>query len=305
MKAERTMKITSIFGLAVAAVFTITACASTGEPHETSNITQISTTETTTAAPATTTATTSTMTSTTKAVETENKTTTATENTTAAEPSATTAKSAGDELGEFKEYLQDIYNSYPKTDGVPSEDDGYSVIKYQRFAVDDFDGDGEKELIIEDHVKSRSGHDDCNLILKEKDDLYGEIWENVVIENKAFSDVTFRDNGVASAANNGRNTSFPLIDNTEYHILNKNMLSKLNYNMSNSDANYDWSSTLYVLHYYMEGGQIKKLLGSGHEAYFDPKVKTEAEYEQDKALLNGGDVIKVDVKDFTAENIGL
>ena len=78
MKAERTMKITSIFGLAVAAVFTITACASTGEPHETSNITQISTTETTTAAPATTTATTSTMTSTTKVVETETATTTTT-----------------------------------------------------------------------------------------------------------------------------------------------------------------------------------------------------------------------------------
>ena len=173
------------------------------------------------------------------------------------------------------------------------------------FAVDDFDGDGENELIIEGHVKSNSGYDDCNLILKEKDDLYGNLLEDVVIENKSFSDVTFRDNGVASAANNGRNTSFPLIDNTEYHILNKNILSKLNYNMSNSDANYDWSSALYVLHYYMEDGQIKKLLGSGHEAYFEPKLKTEAEYEQDKALLNGGDVIKADVKDFTAENIGL
>ena len=79
------------------------------------------------------------------------------------------------------------------------------------------------------------------------------------------------------------------------------VLEKLNYNLNNF---YDYDST-FILSYSNHDGRIMKSLGSGQDIYFDPVEKTQAEYEADMAILNGGKELDFQVKDFTAENIGL
>ena len=121
------------------------------------------------------------------------------------------------------------------------------------------------------------------------------------VRHEMISDLTFLDNGVAYSTSYGT----ALMDGKSYYIFNRDILPKINYNLSLADFTPD---TLH-LHYYKSDGRIyKELYGQLFgidDGVFDPKEKTQAEYEADKSILESANVMALQVKDFTAENIGL
>lgn len=203
----------------------------------------------------------------------------------------------------FNSYLQNLYKNSITIDGLPGESFGEGKYVYDKYAIADIDNDGADELLIQDKtiVASYDGSAWSNIFKIEE----GETGKpnNCVIPQKGFNEVTFLDNGVAFAAYGEGYDGFRVLDDKEYYLLDKGMLGKLNYNMAN--AYWQPESDVFLVYYYKQDGKIYKELGSGQDIYFDPKEKTESEYEQEKQLLTGGNVINVNVKDFTAENIGL
>ena len=82
-------------------------------------------------------------------------------------------------------------------------------------------------------------------------------------------------------------------------MLDSGLYEKLNYSRDNVGD----GKGLYLL-YFTEGGSIIKQLGTVQDMLFRVE-KTQEQYEADKAILNSGNVIYVQIKDFTAANIGL
>ncbi len=264
-----------------------------------SNTTGTTTSETTATTDETTTATITPTTEADTTVTTETTATTTTEapTTTTIEVPTTTAK-AHPEDDVFMQHLRNLYNAGTK-DGVPAEEGYY---KYQKFAIADFDADGENELMIEHRFEWGDEFEISEMNMYEASSLGKGFHEDAVagLPNTAFSDVTFLDNGVAYSAYSS-NSMQNILDNKKYFLINDEMPSKLHYNMSL--ANFE--SIARVLFYYEENGKIFKSLASAHDILFDPKEKTQAEYEEEKAILNKGKVMDINVKECTAENIGL
>ena len=244
------------------------------------------TTETTTTAETTTT--------------TQETTTTTQETTTTTEAPTTTAK-AHPENDRIMENLRNFYKSHTIVDGVPVDEDG--TTKYTKFAIADFDGDGENEVAI-NHLNDGTnyGMGQVATIIIYNDNIsnndilkrigYSELSDNVYLDNGIayVSDVMIADHN--SRANDG------LKD--RYYIINNSFYEKLNYSKDNiGDQTSD-----YVLSYYEQEGKINKYLHTLHDGLFSVE-KTQAEYESDKAILESGNVMNIEVKEFTAENLGL
>ena len=264
--------------------------ASNNQPVETT------TSETTAAETTTTTAETTTTTVETTTAET---TTTATEapTTTATEAPTTTAK-AHPEDDQIMENLRNFYKSHEKIDGVPlSYFNGYPSHQNTKFAIADFDGDGENEVIFQEIGTTPT--DDVIEYSIPYIKMYeaNSLSDNggiLVVPHEIIYDVTFLDNGVAYTYD------YSCLDNKRYFLINRDLPAKLNYNMS---LTYDADER--ILSYYTNNGRIMKALTSTQDQYFDPKEKTQEQYETEKAILNSGNVIDLQVKDFTAENLGL
>ena len=82
-------------------------------------------------------------------------------------------------------------------------------------------------------------------------------------------------------------------------MIDTSLYGKLNYSRDNVG-----SGKGYYLLYFTEGGSIFKQLGTVQDMMFRVE-KTQEQYEADNAILNSGNVMDVQVKDFTAGNIGL
>ena len=91
------------------------------------------------------------------------------------------------------------------------------------------------------------------------------------------------------------------IGNMKYYILSEDMFPKLNYNLElayyKSDEN--------ILRYVEREGKIMKSLCNYQDCMYDSIEKTQAQYDEEYAILNSGKVMDVEIKDFTAENLGL
>lgn len=257
-----------------------------------------STSETTTTAEETTTVTTTT-TTTVEMTTTTEETTTTTEETTTTTEAPTTVANAHPENDVFMKYLRDYYQSHNLDNGSPSPNE---YVSYTKFAIADFDSDGENELAVEYDVHAEDFTANHIYIYKANNcdfDNFDTVYRSIGYES--FSKVTILDNGVAYA-------DVPLdstFDGKVYFILNDNMLEKLNYNLSSFVSPDGSMPSDYNLYYYIEDGVIKKIIGSGQDSYFPGVEKTQSEYESDLSILKSGNVLNIEIKDFTAENIGL
>ena len=274
------MKKIGIIGLAcLTAGIGLAGCAGSNEqPTEATT-----TAETTTAAETTTTTAETTTT-------TQETTTTAEETTTTTEAPTTTAK-AHPEDDQIMENLRAFYKSHEIVDGVPTEND----VKYAKYAIADFDGDGQNEVMIEMEFDL---YDDINhnlYMYNHDDDINDE--PNRVIYYTIFENVTFCDNGVAYSKHR-RDQS---IDGKEYFILSDKILESLNYNLNN----FHELDAEFILDYFYDEGRIMKHLHTCQDYYFNPVEKTQEQYESDMTIINGGKELDFQIKDFTAENIGL
>ena len=208
------------------------------------------------------------------------------------------AASDSAEDDQIMENLRAFYKSHEIVDGVPARENN---LKYAKYAIADFDGDGQNEVMVETsfiYVDNNIAHE---LYMYDHDQELGLMAERV-LPFQSFSNQTFLDNGVSNRGVNGDNDyANDAIDKKVYFILSDKVLEQLNYNLNN----FYEGSNMFLLYYYENNGKILKTLGGGQEAYFEPKEKTQAEYEADMAILNSGKELDFQVKDFTAENIGL
>ena len=245
------------------------------------------TTDTTTTAEATTTSETTT-------AEPTTTTTTEAPTTTTTEAPTTTAK-AHPEDDQIMEKLRNFYKSHEIVDGVPVGNYGS---KYAKFAIADFDADGENEVMIEHRYKLSDDDDDeiPETTMYEADSLNDGTHS---LPYTAIGDVTFLDNGVGYVTY--PNSSANILDNKKYFLISDEMPAKLHYNMDLAG----FESIARVLYYYEEDGRIYKSLVSAHDSLFQPKEKTMEEYEEEKAILNNGKIMDINVKECTADNIGL
>ena len=261
------------------------------------------TTETTTTAEATTTSeTTTTEPTTTTTTEAPTTTTTTTEapTTTTTEVPTTVAK-AHPEDDQIMEQLRAFYKSHEIVDGVPAETAYGETIQYVKYAIADFDGDGENEVAIEDYCDSKTRGFEFSDVSFYK----GGISDDNIIQwfrGGKISDNTYLDNGISyypdlNKLNEGRANA---IVKGIYYLINKNYYEKLNYSKENLGS----STSSYVVTYVVTDGVIHKNLGTQGDTIFDAE-KTQAEFESDMAILNSGNVMNIEIKDFTAENIGL
>ena len=200
----------------------------------------------------------------------------------------------------FLDYLRQYYKTHDTSDGLPRYDE-YS--HYTKYAVADFNADGRNELAVE-YKYDHDGYKVTNTSIYTADNLdFDDFMRADRADNYGLTDVTFLDNGVAYRTVNDRyyyanNT----IDKKAYYILSDRVLEQLNYNLNNFG---EGAGTFNLYYYYDENGKIMKCLAGGSEHYFDPVEKTQAEFESDMAILNSGNVMNIEIKDFTAENIGL
>ena len=264
--------------------------------------------ETTTTAETTTMAETTTTTAAETTTTTKETTTTTTEapTTTTTETLSTTAK-AHPEDDRIMEYLRSYYRSHDTSSGVPHGDDyGH----YVRYAIADFNADGKNELAVEYKTDS-SDYNVTNIFIcpVEKIDFDNFKTIDKSIGYNTLSNVKFLDNGVAYHSISQTEIDFypdrDYLDAKEFFILSNDVLQKLNYNLDNLR---DYEGNLhhsFIIEYYKENDSIYKMLDSGQEAFFEPVIKTQEQYNADKALLDSGNVLNIEVKDFTAENIGL
>ena len=233
-------------------------------------------------------------------VTTAAETTTVTETTeapttTTTEAPATTAKSDPEDE-KILEQLKAFYDSHEKINGVPAEN---GKDTYSKFAIADFDADGKKEIMVEyNYYPEIGGESQDSLIMYEADEFSRDSY-SAVAPYTDFSKITFLDNGVAYEVNENAELRFD--DNKTYYLFSREWLAKLNYNMDYAHH----QSKYFILDYYKNDGKIMKSLHSANDAIFDPKEKTQAEYDNEKQMLNSGKVMDIDVKDFTAENLGI
>ena len=273
------MKKIGIIGLAcLTAGIGLAGCAGSNEqPTEATT-----TAETTTVAETTTT--------------TQETTTTTQETTTTTEAPTTTVK-AHPEDDQIMENLRAFYKSHEIVDGVPLKTDDYGFTEqFAKYAIADFDGDGENEVIVETDYElyERIAH---SLHMYDHDqDISSN--PNRIFGYRSFSDVVFMDNGTAHC-----DSYVSTIDGKDYYLLSDKMLESLNYNLNNFDHWGEYNE--FLLRYYNDDGSIMKILGTTQDYYFDPVEKTQEQYESDMAILNSGKELDFQVKDFTAENIGL
>jgi len=194
---------------------------------------------------------------------------------------------------QLMENLRNFYMSNEKVDGVPV----YRNSEFKKFAIADFDADGKNEVMVEKYydINGSIGQD---LSMYEADSPIGGNYSNCdkMIPDQIFSDVTFLDNGVAHITLDG--WSF---DNRVYFLLNEDMPKKFNYDMS---LTYE-SPSRRLLYRENSDGTKERSFESIQDLLFDPVDVTQAEYEEEYAILNSGKVMDFEVKDFTAENLGL
>ena len=261
--------------------------ASNNQPVETT------TSETTTAETTTTTAETTTTTAETTTAETT--TTTEAPTTTATEAPTTTAK-AHPEDDQIMENLRNFYKSHDKEDGLPVNNE--HDITYLKYAIADFDADGVNEVAIE-FQPPQFTNPDLSLYKSGVTDYDYPFYNTYGAD---FSELTFLDNGVAYCkTTNDMGIGGGALDDKMYYLIGDEILPKLNYNKSLLEE----YTHLRRLYYTSENGKIMKNLYSAHDYIFEPLEKTQEQYETEKAILNSGNVIDLQVKDFTAENLGL
>lgn len=199
-------------------------------------------------------------------------------------------------MDKLMEALKNFYNSQKKADGVPVTDDG--AFKYSRFAIADFDNDGEPEVIIETDFDSFGSACHELYMFKSDDDI--NFATEKVLPFKSFSTTTFLDNGIAYSEDKYLGD----FDKNFYCLLNKDMLDKLNCDASVPIPNR-------ILKYMIIEGTINKFFGNSEENLSEieaieettSETKTEEEYKAEKAIINSGNKIEVQIKDFTSENL--
>ena len=269
------------------------ACLTAGTGFAGCGASSGTTTETTTGEATTTTMTTTTTTAETTTATTEASTiTTESPTTTTTEAPTTTAKSHPED-NQIMENLRNFYKSHEIVDGYPTAtENGYTTC-FQKFAIADFDDDGINEVAIE-YQSAYFLTDDMDIFESEITDYDkgGNCFYNTY--GKTFSNLTFLDNGVAYFHDEN------VLDSKVYNLIGESILPDLNYNKSLLEG-----SILRKLSYRMENGSIMKSLYSAHDSIFPPLEKTREQYETEKAILNSGNEMDIQVKDFTAENLGL
>ena len=282
------MKKTIIIGVACLAVGTGLAGCGAGRSATVTTTAEATTAAETTAAAETTTAVTEATTTTTEAPA-----TTTTE-------SPTTRAKAHPEDDRIMENLRNFYKSHDILDGMPATINKYNTIyEYTKFAIADFDGDGVNEVAIQSEQISQPQAGYLIVSIYESD-VNDYSLENSVaaIDLTELSDLTFLDNGVAYTSASEHST-LDVLDDKSYYLIDYGLYGKLNYSSDNVGR-----GGRYYLLYFTEGGRIFKQLGTVQDMMFRVE-KSRAEYEADKAILNSGSVMDVQVKDFTAENVGL
>lgn len=202
---------------------------------------------------------------------------------------------------DIMEHLREFYSCHKLVDGVPADTQNPDYpVKYEKYAIADFDGDGVNELMIQtgfDYFDTIAH----NLFMYDHDQTIGYN-ESRILAFHPFSDVTFSDNGIAYYyADADAGWTGNAIDGKNYYILSDKKLEELNYNLNN----FHEGASTFILIYKKEDGKIKKYLNGGSEWYFEPAIKTQEQYDNDMSILNSGHVMDIDIKDFTAENIGL
>ena len=206
---------------------------------------------------------------------------------------------------------QDLYNRCRIVDGVAYDPEDDRDI-YTKYAIADFDADGLNEIAIEvkhtGHNKYYGSADWTDIIIYKnainRENEYKKIWYG------SFDNTTFYDNGVAeyyntdeSLANNYLlfvSENGEIIDNRRFVILNDEMYGKLNYSMDNVKDEYT-----PVLTYFKDGGVIHKGFGGIVNGPSLDVIKTQKDYDKDMAVLRSGNTMKIQIKNFTAENLGL
>ena len=206
-------------------------------------------------------------------------------------------------------YIREYYRSHEKVEGgYPVIDEGHKSYAgyYTKYAIADFDADGTDELAVESTITwtkyNTEEHPELDIYKSYSIDFdyasasYGTF-------NTDFSGITFYNNGVAESDvsyNKPENVKGEVIDNRFYYLLNEDFLGRLNYSKEN--VGEFWPGM--VLYYYKKDGEIHKTLNTFSEN--DPDVvKTQEEYNNDIKTLHSGDVMNIQVKEFTAENLGL
>ncbi|GEM_PF-5770336 len=206
-------------------------------------------------------------------------------------------------------YIREYYRSHEKVQGgYPIIDEGHKSYAgyYTKYAIADFDADGTDELAVESTITwtkyNAEEHPELDIYKSYSIDFdyasasYGTF-------NTNFSGIAFYNNGVAESANTyikPENIKGEVIDNRFYYLLNEDLLGRLNYSKENVGEFHPGM----VLYYYKKDGAIHKTLNTFSENDLDV-VKTREEYNNDIKTLRSGEVINIQVKDFTAENLGL
>ncbi len=231
-------------------------------------------------------------------------TTTTTESPKTTTEVATNTSNIHPENEQIMNALRNYYDSHEIINGNPVS--GKNGV-YSKFAIEDFDGDGENELAVQ--YSGVNNHDVNHIYIWKADklffdDTFNELYRGITYQK--FDDVTFLDNGVAytDVPENHYYPDKEYLENKYYHILSNDILRKLDYDpdsFTRSDGSFPFS---FILFYTKEDGAIQKIIGSGQDAYFDPVVITQEQYDANKAILYSGSVIEVKVQDFTAESIG-
>ena len=207
----------------------------------------------------------------------------------------------------FMDYLRQYYNTHDTSAGTPSPDEyGH----YTKYAIADFDADGENELAVQYDGLMGGEYPISNLFIYKQNNCNFDDFETLYasIGYKKFSEVTFLDNGVVySAISDDIKKYYPnteYLGNKQYQILSNKMYEKLNYSLDNLRTSYGNNvDHSLILQYKKENNIITKSLGAQEELF--SVEKTQEQYEADMAILNSGKELDFQVKDFTAENIGL
>ena len=201
---------------------------------------------------------------------------------------------------QIMENLRAFYKSHEIVDGVPTEISNSETRKYLKYSIADFDGDGENELAIEDFYKVDMYEFQNTYIYKSNVSNLTRDNAMEVMDYKQFSDITFLDNGIAYCANAKSSTPVDSRDKGVYYLINDDYYGKLNYSKDNVGDNPKGLG----INYFIRDGVIIKNLGTVQDFMFQTE-KTWEQYEADMDILNSGNVMNIEVKDFTAENIGL
>ena len=207
----------------------------------------------------------------------------------------------------FMDYLRQYYNTHDTSAGTPSPDEyGH----YTKYAIADFDADGENELAVQYDGLMGGEYPISNLFIYKQNNCNFDDFETLYasIGYKKFSEVTFLDNGVVySAISDDIKKYYPnteYLENKQYQILSNKMYEKLNYSLDNLRTSYGNNvDHSLILQYKKENNIITKSLGAQEELF--SVEKTQEQYEADMAIINGGKELDFQIKDFTAENIGL